>query len=152
MLRLIVDGKITHQVSSGADVVTSLAFSERHKVVITGSATGFIRVFEFPLTGAFREYPVHSASVARLRLSPNDEFLFSAGEDGCLFAFMVSSLAAAASSSDSPKAGSAAGGGGAAPQASDESRFLDLTLAGQHWMSDIFAEQRATQAKMEQVA
>jgi len=48
-----------------------------------------IRCYKFPLDGFYNEFPAHSAPCTRIRLTFDDNYLFSCSEDGCLFIFDV---------------------------------------------------------------
>jgi hypothetical protein len=50
---------------------------------------GAIRCYKFPLDGEYVEYQAHAAPTTRLRVTCDDMYLFSCGEDGCLFIFDV---------------------------------------------------------------
>jgi len=50
---------------------------------------GGIRCYKFPLDGEYAEYQAHSAPATRLRVTVDDQYLFSTGEDACLFIFDV---------------------------------------------------------------
>jgi len=52
-------------------------------------APGPIRCYKFPLDGDYIEYQCHSAPATRIRITYDDQFLFSCSEDGCLFIFDV---------------------------------------------------------------
>merc|ERR1719456_200154 len=50
---------------------------------------GCIRCYKFPLDGEYIEYQAHAGPATRLRVTVDDQYLFSAGEDACLFIFDV---------------------------------------------------------------
>merc|ERR1719331_1954200 len=50
---------------------------------------GSIRCYKFPLDGEYIEYQAHASPATRLRVTVDDQYLFSAGEDACLFIFDV---------------------------------------------------------------
>jgi WD40 repeat protein len=59
------------------------------RMLFAGTDVGTVRAYKFPLTGEYSEVQVHSAPVTRMRISPDDAFLFSAAEDASLFVFDV---------------------------------------------------------------
>ncbi len=59
------------------------------KMLFAGTEKGTIRCYKFPLTGDFQEYLCHSGPVTRLRVSQDDAYLFSTGEDSCLFVLEI---------------------------------------------------------------
>lgn len=50
---------------------------------------GYIRSYRNELNGEFAEYACHAGPVTRLRISFDDQFLFSAGDDGTLAIFEI---------------------------------------------------------------
>jgi cilia- and flagella-associated protein 57 len=48
---------------------------------------GALRCYTFPLNGDYLEYQAHSAAISRVRLTHDEQYLFSAGDDGCLCIF-----------------------------------------------------------------
>ncbi len=49
-----------------------------------------VRCYRFPLEDQdYTDYAAHSASVNRIRVNYDDTFLFSVGDDGCLFVFDI---------------------------------------------------------------
>jgi chromosome segregation ATPase len=69
---------------------TQLAISHPpQRMLFAGTANGVVRSFKFPLTGEVKDYQCHSKRVLRMRVSHDDRYLFSAGEDGCLAIFKI---------------------------------------------------------------
>lgn len=50
---------------------------------------GSLRAYKYPLTGFFIETQAHSTQVSRIKVSPNEKMVFSAGNDGTLAQFRV---------------------------------------------------------------
>merc|ERR1712228_332577 len=50
---------------------------------------GPLRCYTFPLKGDYAEYQAHSAPVSRIRITYDDQYLFSTGDDGCLCIFDI---------------------------------------------------------------
>eukprot|EP00929_Paragymnodinium_shiwhaense_P023266 TRINITY_DN1460_c0_g2_i1.p1 TRINITY_DN1460_c0_g2~~TRINITY_DN1460_c0_g2_i1.p1 ORF type:complete len:1226 (+),score=432.73 TRINITY_DN1460_c0_g2_i1:97-3774(+) len=48
-----------------------------------------IRCYKFPLDGYYNEFPCHSAPATRIRITYDDNYLFTCSEDGCLYIFDV---------------------------------------------------------------
>jgi len=83
-LKEIVDKNISKTLDAGV-VLTQIVVSQPpQRMMFAGTANGVIRSFQFPLTGVVKDYQAHCRSVTRLRMTPDDAFLLSAGEDGCL--------------------------------------------------------------------
>merc|ERR1719223_1555700 len=101
---IVGNDKMIKEVSPGADrgvqrgeisnyyesnmMLGQLALANSGKTLFAGvtepDCPGSLRCYEFPLNSAFVEYQAHSAPVSRIRVTYDDQFLFSAGEDGCL--------------------------------------------------------------------
>ena len=59
------------------------------RMLFAGTDNGVVRSFKFPLTGDVRDYQCHAASISRIRMSVDDLYLFTVGEDGCLAVFNI---------------------------------------------------------------
>mmetsp|Transcript_78194 Transcript_78194/g.211524 ORF Transcript_78194/g.211524 Transcript_78194/m.211524 type:complete len:1255 (-) Transcript_78194:77-3841(-) len=53
------------------------------------NAPGPLRCYTFPPNGDYAEYQAHSAPVTRIRVTCDDQYLFSTGDDGCLCIFDI---------------------------------------------------------------
>jgi hypothetical protein len=61
--------------------------------VLVGTISGGIRSMRFPLGGEtdeFQEHQCHIGPVTKLRISYDDQYLFSVSEDGCLYVYKIS--------------------------------------------------------------
>ena len=57
-----------------------------------GTETGVVRSMEIPIEGATAkpfDLHIHSGAISRMRMSPDDQLLFTVGEDGCIAIFQV---------------------------------------------------------------
>jgi len=93
MLREIQGGTMVRS-KEMTTAVGQLCCCASAKVLFAGiaeeGAPGAIRCIRFPLDQSeYVEYQAHSAKVTRLRLTFDDQFLFTTGEDGCLYIFDV---------------------------------------------------------------
>lgn len=86
-------------------MLTQVCMSMSGRMMFTGTSAGTIRTIRVPLTDSsdHLEYPTHAGPVSRvsslipttmikmlstqIKLSHDDQYLFSAGEDGSLFIF-----------------------------------------------------------------
>ncbi|KAJ3096593.1 Cilia- and flagella-associated protein 57 [Phlyctochytrium planicorne] len=92
VLKEINESTVTCQVETNA-VLTQVAISHNGKMMFAGTSTGQIRSLKFPLTGDsedFQEHQAHSGAVTKLRVSYDDQFLFSVSEDGCMYVYRIS--------------------------------------------------------------
>lgn len=89
---ILADSNILRQVSAGDVVLTQVVLSHSGKMLFTGTSSGSVRVMKFPLgdQGEFQECQAHCTAVSRMRMSYDDQYLFSVGQDGSLLAFRVS--------------------------------------------------------------
>lgn len=61
-------------------------------MLFVGTETGAVRSMKFPFgaeAGVFQEHAAHSGPITRLRVSCDENYLFSVGEDGCFFIFKI---------------------------------------------------------------
>lgn len=56
----------------------------KDRFLFAGTDTGVIRVFPIPVEGKCYDQQVHTGAITRMRCSPDDNYLFTVGEDGCL--------------------------------------------------------------------
>ena len=84
MLKEITDSNANKEMDSGT-ILTQIAISHPpQRMFFAGTENGLLRSFSFPLTGDWQDYPCHSGSVTRIRVSFNDSWLFTSSEDGSL--------------------------------------------------------------------
>ncbi|KAJ3228464.1 Cilia- and flagella-associated protein 57 [Clydaea vesicula] len=113
VLKEIVDSQIVREIESDV-VLTQVVLSHSGKMMFLGSTSGKIRSMRFPLGSAnlamqvgtsesggggtnafngggdYQEHQGHSSVITKLRVSYDDQFLFSTSEDGCLYVFKIS--------------------------------------------------------------
>ncbi|KAJ3114298.1 Cilia- and flagella-associated protein 57 [Phlyctochytrium bullatum] len=88
----INESTVTCQVETNV-VLTQIALSHNGKMMFAGTSSGQIRSLKFPLTGDpedFQEHQAHSGSISKLRISYDDQYLFSVAEDGCIYVYKIS--------------------------------------------------------------
>jgi len=68
-----------------------IVVSSSGKTMIGGTERGAIRSIKFPLSTPWEgtSTPSHFGAITRMRISNDDQFLFSVGEDGCLFTYRI---------------------------------------------------------------
>lgn len=88
---ILAEANIVRQINSGDVVLTQVCMSRSGRMMFTGTSSGMIRAVRVPLTdsGDHQDYPAHAGSVSRIKMSYDDQYLFSAGDDGSLFVFRV---------------------------------------------------------------
>ncbi|TPX41520.1 hypothetical protein SeMB42_g05538 [Synchytrium endobioticum] len=92
MLKQITDSAVTCEIDCGL-VLTQIILSHSGRMMFAGTSSGTVRSMKYPLSGDasdYQEHEAHSGAVTRFRVSYDDQFLFSTGEDGCLYQFRVS--------------------------------------------------------------
>ncbi|KAJ3409665.1 Cilia- and flagella-associated protein 57 [Chytridiales sp. JEL 0842] len=92
MLKEINESTVTAQLETNV-VLTQLAISHSGKMMFAGTSTGQIRSMKFPVSDGldeYQEHQAHSSAVTKFRVSYDDQYLFSASEDGCLYMFKIS--------------------------------------------------------------
>ncbi|KAJ3005843.1 Cilia- and flagella-associated protein 57, partial [Thoreauomyces humboldtii] len=91
-LKEITDSQIIREQESDV-VLTQVILSQSGRMMFVGTANGTIRSMKFPLSnepGEFQEHQAHSAPITKLRVSFDDQYLFSTSEDGALYVFKIS--------------------------------------------------------------
>ncbi|KAJ3172248.1 Cilia- and flagella-associated protein 57 [Geranomyces variabilis] len=91
-LKEITDSQIVRELESNV-VLTQVILSQSGRMMFVGTANGTIRSMKFPLSneaGEFQEHQAHSAPITKLRVSFDDQYLFSTSEDGALYVFKIS--------------------------------------------------------------
>jgi len=79
-----------NEYNAGDDVnLTTLLISKANKCLIAGLQNGNIRVYEWPLSGLFTEYPAHRSMVTAVRMSHDNMRLITAGDDGSMMVFGI---------------------------------------------------------------
>ncbi|KAJ3302044.1 Cilia- and flagella-associated protein 57 [Kappamyces sp. JEL0829] len=90
-LKEIVEGQITRELEAEV-VLTQVTMSPSGKMMFVGTNTGAVRAMKFPFAadaGVFQEHFAHSGPITRLRVSYDDQYLFSVGDDGCFYIFKI---------------------------------------------------------------
>jgi len=90
MLKEVKNSQLMNYIESNA-TLGQLALAQNSRALIAGVAEqdvpGPLRCYTFPLKGDYVEYQAHSAPVSRIRMTCDELFLFSTGDDGCLCIF-----------------------------------------------------------------
>ncbi|KAJ3337549.1 Cilia- and flagella-associated protein 57, partial [Kappamyces sp. JEL0680] len=75
----------------GSQAMTQIALSNSGRMLFVGTHTGTIRALRFPFGDQhdFQEHQAHNGPVTRLKISYDDQYLFSTGEDGCLYMYKL---------------------------------------------------------------
>jgi len=92
MLKEVQDSQLTNYLESNV-TLGQLALANSAKVLFAGvmepEVPGPLRCYNFPLDGDYVEFQAHSAPVSRIRITCDDQYLFSTSDDGCLYIFDV---------------------------------------------------------------
>ncbi|KNC99492.1 uncharacterized protein SPPG_04888 [Spizellomyces punctatus DAOM BR117] len=92
MLKEITESTVTIEFESD-QALTQLVLSNSGRMLFAGTASGTIRAIKYPLSGHaddFQEHIAHSGAITKLRVSYDDQYLFSASEDGTIYVFKIS--------------------------------------------------------------
>ena len=92
MIKEISESQVSCEFEA-SEVATQIIISHSGKMLFVGMASGCIRSIKFPFTNEadnFQEHSAHSAAITKLRISNDDQYLFSVSEDGCVYTFKVS--------------------------------------------------------------
>jgi WD40 repeat protein len=92
MIKEVQDSQLTNYLESNV-TIGQLALANSAKVLFAGvmepEVPGPLRCYNFPLDGDYVECQAHSEPVSRIRITCDDQYLFSTGDDGCLYIFDV---------------------------------------------------------------
>jgi hypothetical protein len=85
------ESQVLRDIPANDAVLTTVALAHSGRMLFAGTSSGAVRSVKFPLAlpGEWTEHQAHSASVTKMCLSADDQFLFSASEDGSLYVFRV---------------------------------------------------------------
>jgi WD40 repeat protein len=90
MIKEITESTITKEFEANL-TMTQVALSNSGRMLFVGTHAGTIRALRFPFGDQhdFQEHQAHAGPVSQLRVSSDDQFLFSASEDGCIYMFRL---------------------------------------------------------------
>ncbi|XP_047674582.1 cilia- and flagella-associated protein 57-like isoform X2 [Tachysurus fulvidraco] len=83
--------QILMELASDGVNYTAICMPSSGKAVFVGTATGSVRVMQYPLQEEeqWTEYQAHSSSITKMVITPGDRFLLTASEDGSLLIWRV---------------------------------------------------------------
>ncbi|KAH6579119.1 hypothetical protein BASA60_003378 [Batrachochytrium salamandrivorans] len=90
-LKEVVDSQIVLEIESDC-ILTQVALSHSGRMMFTGTNNGLLRAMKFPLGSEskdFQEHHGHSSAITKIRVSYDDQYLFTTSEDGCLYIFKI---------------------------------------------------------------
>ncbi|KAJ1512947.1 Cilia- and flagella-associated protein 57 [Coelomomyces lativittatus] len=92
-IKEIIDSQIVREIPSTA-VLSQLVISHSGRMLFTATSQGTVRSIKFPFqlseTGECQEHQGHGGAVTRLRVSMDDQYLFSSSEDGSVMVWKIS--------------------------------------------------------------
>ena len=90
-LKEIADSQKLRDVDSGDTTLTSVAMSHSGRMLFSGTNSGTLRSFKFPLTqpGEWTEYQGHSAAIIKMKITYDDQFLITVSEDACVLIWKI---------------------------------------------------------------
>lgn len=90
MVKEITESIVTKEFE-GNQIMTQIALSNSGRMLFVGTQSGTIRALRYPFGDHhdYQEHQAHSGPVTKLRISYDDQYLFSTGDDGCLYMFRL---------------------------------------------------------------
>ncbi|KAJ3163963.1 Cilia- and flagella-associated protein 57 [Geranomyces variabilis] len=91
-LKEITESTVTLEMESD-QVLTQIVLSTSGRMLFAGTQSGTVRSLRFPLSGHpddFQEHVAHGGAVTMMRVSYDDQYLFTVSEDGILYSFAIS--------------------------------------------------------------
>jgi WD40 repeat protein len=94
IIKEIRDSQVVKEIDSDV-ILTQITFSHSGRMLFAGTATGTVRALKFPFSeessrSEYQEHQAHAAAITKIRVSYDDQYLFSVSEDGTLFKFKIS--------------------------------------------------------------
>ncbi len=85
-----INGRTLTKSMDASVMLTQLVVSNPpERMLFAGTHNGVIRSLKFPLTGDVKDYQCHRGAVSRMRITHDDSFLVSAGDDGTIAIFAI---------------------------------------------------------------
>uniref|UniRef100_A0A7S0QB36 Cilia- and flagella-associated protein 57 n=1 Tax=Cryptomonas curvata TaxID=233186 RepID=A0A7S0QB36_9CRYP len=81
-LKEIVDSNVVKELDAGGALLTQVVMSNSGRILFTGSESGSVQAWKYPLTGEFTDYPCHSQPVTHMAVTSDDSSLITVGDDG----------------------------------------------------------------------
>ncbi|XP_058246907.1 cilia- and flagella-associated protein 57-like [Hemibagrus wyckioides] len=87
------DGEILRDLASFDKAYTAISMTHSVQAVFVGTAIGTVRVMQYPLEeSCWTEYPAHSGPITKMIVTPDDQYLVTASEDGSLLIWTITDL------------------------------------------------------------
>jgi len=90
-IKEIADSAIIREVDMVQSEQTQIVISHGGRMLFTGNSNGMLRCIKFPLTvpGEWQEYQAHSGPISRMKISYDDQYLFTCSNDGSLMVWKI---------------------------------------------------------------
>ncbi|KAF5909918.1 collagen alpha-1(IX) chain-like, partial [Clarias magur] len=84
-------GEIHKEMTSNGSTYTAISMTHCGQAIFCGSAAGTIRVIQYPLDDqeSLTEYAAHSGPIARMAVTPDNQYLLTASENGSLLMWII---------------------------------------------------------------
>ncbi|KAI6655110.1 WD repeat-containing protein 65-like [Oopsacas minuta] len=88
---VLMDGHEVRRVPAEDTVLTQVALSRSGRMLFCGTSQGGVRAMKFPLSdpGKYNETQAHNGAVTRIKITYDDQYLITTGEDACVFMFKI---------------------------------------------------------------
>ncbi|XP_060790859.1 cilia- and flagella-associated protein 57-like [Neoarius graeffei] len=85
------DGQILWEIFSGDMAYTAISMTHSCQAIFFGTAIGTVRVLQYPLEEekSLTEYEAHSGPITKMVVTPDDQYLLTASEDGSLLIWTI---------------------------------------------------------------
>lgn len=83
--------QIVFEMASDGMAYTALSMTHSGQAVFIGTEAGTIRVMQYPLgkEKSWTEHQAHCGAITRMIVTPDDQYLLSASEDGSFLIWMI---------------------------------------------------------------
>ena len=83
--------QILRDVDANDATLTSVAMSHSGRMLFVGTSSGALRSMKYPLTvpGEWQEYQGHGTAITKMKITYDDQFLVTVGEDACVVIWKI---------------------------------------------------------------
>ncbi|XP_047674912.1 cilia- and flagella-associated protein 57-like [Tachysurus fulvidraco] len=91
MLKEFRDGEVLREMTSVNETYTSISMTQSGQAVFVGTSAGILRVAQYPFEEdiSWMELQAHSGPITNMVITPGDQYLLTASEDGSLLAWSI---------------------------------------------------------------
>ncbi|XP_060739669.1 cilia- and flagella-associated protein 57-like [Tachysurus vachellii] len=91
MLKEFRDGEVLREITSVNETYTAISMTQSGQAVFVGTSAGILRVAQYPFEEeiSWTELQAHSGPITKMVVTPGDQYLLTASEDGSLLIWSI---------------------------------------------------------------